>query len=83
MKNTMNLVKKLTKKTLRRFGYDIISLKYRRSLIDFLNYYKIDVVFDVGANTGQFGSRLRELGYKGEIISYAYCFCSGQYAIIN
>lgn len=30
----------------------------------------IDLVLDVGANTGQFGLHCRALGYKGEIISF-------------
>jgi FkbM family methyltransferase len=30
----------------------------------------IDCVFDVGANRGQFGDRLRDMGYKGNIVSF-------------
>ena len=36
-------------------------------------FYKdneIDLVFDVGANSGQFGTGIRENGYKGRIVSF-------------
>lgn len=39
-------------------------------LIKFLNNEKIDTVFDVGANTGQYALMLRRFGYKGKIISF-------------
>lgn len=38
--------------------------------IKLLNDYNIDVVIDVGANIGQYGSELRNIGYKGQIISF-------------
>jgi FkbM family methyltransferase len=42
----------------------------RPSLIDFLQTRGIDLVFDVGANDGSFGLWLRELGYRGRIVSF-------------
>lgn len=38
--------------------------------IAMLNHYQIDVILDVGANIGQYGSELRNLGYKKRIISF-------------
>jgi len=35
-----------------------------------LDFYGIDLVIDVGANTGQYGVVLREAGYKNQIISF-------------
>lgn len=36
----------------------------------FLREFRIDCVFDVGANTGQYASRLRHIGFRGLIISF-------------
>lgn len=38
--------------------------------IKLLQHYNIDVVIDVGANIGQYGSEMRNIGYKGRIISF-------------
>lgn len=36
-----------------------------------MRHYAIDLVLDVGANTGQYGSRLRsDMGYHGRVISF-------------
>jgi FkbM family methyltransferase len=42
-------------------------LKRRMTII---NNQKIDILFDIGANTGQYSSKLRNLGYKNGIISF-------------
>ncbi len=39
-------------------------------LVHFLNLHSIDLVLDVGANTGQFGKNLFAGGYKGSLISF-------------
>jgi FkbM family methyltransferase len=44
------------------------SQKLRRRLL--FSLLKIDLVIDVGANTGQFAQHCRAAGYRGEIISF-------------
>ena len=58
----------------RYYGYDIIKynptthpLARRKKLLE---QYNIQIVLDVGANIGTYGQQMRELGYKGEIISF-------------
>lgn len=55
-----------------KFGFELLkfpsgSLKKR---IELMKRFNIGVVFDVGANTGQYAANIRKAGYKGEIISF-------------
>lgn len=53
-------------------GIEII--KYPTNELDrrikLIKNYNIDVILDVGANIGQYGGEMRNLGYKGELISF-------------
>jgi FkbM family methyltransferase len=68
-------IRYLIKKLFIRLGYDVVKtnnfVKYaparRMKLLASLG---INLVFDVGANIGQYVRQLRELGYKGKIISF-------------
>jgi FkbM family methyltransferase len=48
-------------------GEDSFALERRKHIIEARN---IDLFLDVGANTGQYGKSLRQLGYKGRIVSF-------------
>jgi FkbM family methyltransferase len=57
-----------------RAGIDVVPvgslrhpLERRRRLLEGL---QVDLVIDVGANTGQYGSELRGIGYRGEVLSF-------------
>ncbi|MFY4728949.1 FkbM family methyltransferase, partial [Nitrospira sp. BLG_2] len=39
-------------------------------LVSTLRKFEIDLVLDIGANTGQFGSEIRYYGYTGKIVSF-------------
>lgn len=62
------------KQQLRRRGYDLHRFLPASSpdaqLALALSVMRIDTVVDVGANAGQFGQLLRELGYGGQIHSF-------------
>lgn len=55
-------------------GYEVQSFRPGRSaaaqLVRMLSAHSIDVVLDVGANVGQFGTELRRSGYRGLIVSF-------------
>ncbi len=67
-------LKSLFRRWLRQCGYDLV--RYAPAshpdarLQRMLETYGIELVLDVGANTGQFGRELRALGYQGRIVSF-------------
>jgi FkbM family methyltransferase len=61
-------VKQLIKNAIRSAGFDLI--RKRPHLVDLLVTNDIEVVFDVGANEGQFGEYLRANGYRKRIVSF-------------
>ena len=62
------------KKVAQRFGIDICFYHPGNStemqLSKALDIVGIDLIFDIGANEGQFAASVRENGYKGKIISF-------------
>ncbi len=63
-------MKQFIRRTLRKFGVDIVRIHGRPDLPGFINDRSINVVIDVGANVGQFGERLRAQGYRNRIVSF-------------
>ncbi len=64
----------IIKKIFNLFGLQICKLNTSTSpayqTTQALKFHNINIVFDVGANTGQFASELRLYGYTGKIISF-------------
>jgi FkbM family methyltransferase len=70
----MAFARQAIKRAFWRAGWDIVRFNpsthplARRARL--LRNYQIDVVLDVGANTGQYAKQIRDLGYKGQVISF-------------
>lgn len=70
----MSKLRSWIRKTVRATGYDLHRLHPETSpgyqLALSLQHFGVDLVLDVGANTGQFGAGLRSFGYRGRIVSF-------------
>jgi FkbM family methyltransferase len=68
------MIETLRRHLRRRLKLDIVSADntttLRHHLGEVLRIYRIDTVLDVGANEGQFGAMLREMGFAGDIHSF-------------
>ncbi|MFW5760810.1 MAG: FkbM family methyltransferase [Cyclobacteriaceae bacterium] len=57
-----------------KFGIEVKVRKYpygdKKRRIDLVRHYRINKIFDVGANKGQYGKLMRMLGYDKQIISF-------------
>jgi len=66
--------KTITKGIVRKLGFEINRYSPMssptRQIVASLRNFKIDIVFDVGANSGQFARALRGAGYTGSIVSF-------------
>lgn len=66
--------KDVVKSIFRACGFDIRRYKpvapTEAQLVAMLRLHDVNLVFDVGANTGQFGQLLRRAGYGGRIVSF-------------
>lgn len=70
----MNNFERVTKRIFQNFG--ILIRKYNPATseelrrIKLLQHYQIDLVFDIGANKGQYALGIMDAGYAGRIISF-------------
>ena len=61
------------KKLINKVGYDVQHLPtnpIERKQLELLKSNVINLILDIGANTGQFGRKIRDLGYEGRIVSF-------------
>jgi FkbM family methyltransferase len=70
----MRYAKKLVRSALLQAGYDFHRLTPASNpyfqIAKALAVNRVDLVFDVGANTGQFATNLRSVGFDGRIVSF-------------
>lgn len=68
------MLKRLVKRGMRRLGFDLRHYRPESSgeaqFMAMLSAHGVNLVFDVGANIGQFGRWLREAGYSERIVSF-------------
>jgi FkbM family methyltransferase len=69
------MLKLFIKQAIRFFGYDFhryspVLSSNDAQLIAMLKQHRVNTIFDVGANLGQFGTQLRKYGYDGRIVSF-------------
>ncbi len=65
MRNAIKKVLSILGYTIKKYPDD--DLRRRMKIIQ---YYKIDTLFDIGANVGQYASKMREIGFKDKIVSF-------------
>ena len=68
------MLKELAKNLARKMGYEIVgpprAHAAQRTLMGLIHQERVNLVLDIGANTGQFVEELRAAGYAGRIISF-------------
>lgn len=78
-------MERLLRNTLRRRGIEIShyfpELDWERNFLRQLQSHRVSVVLDVGANSGQYATGLRESGYTGRIVSFEPL--SGPYSVLQ
>lgn len=66
-------MRRLIKDIAKKIGYDILHLPtnpIERQQLDLFKEHEINLIFDIGANVGQYAQKIRRLGYTGKIVSF-------------
>jgi FkbM family methyltransferase len=67
-------LKRMLRRMIRQMGWDVTPFRPQEAefarLMRMLVTHRVNLVLDVGANTGQFAKDLRDAGYAGRIISF-------------
>jgi FkbM family methyltransferase len=70
----MRLLKEFVKRLLRNVGYDLVSYSKgsdpNLAFCKALESHNVQLIVDIGANTGQYGLFVRRAGYNGPILSF-------------
>jgi FkbM family methyltransferase len=66
----LDFPKRIAFRSLRQLGVEVRRCRKHPPLVDFIENRGVEVVYDVGANVGQFGLSLRRRGYEGRIVSF-------------
>ena len=63
-------MKSFLKTMLASFGLNLRRYDPTHDLAELLRLYKVETIFDIGANVGASGRYFRNLGFKGKIVSF-------------
>lgn len=66
------MLKKLIRNLLKKAGFILVNYDsyFLGRRLKIIKHHDIDILFDIGANIGQYAQKMRELGYSKKIVSF-------------